>query len=131
MTTLPSFYLEKARKLLATARSLIADGYFNDGARGAYLAAYNAAQAYIADHAGRAAKTHRGVHTQFAQLAMLEAAIDAEMRGFLTEAYDLKAIADYEFGENADIPPKRATAAVDKAGRFVECITDLLQGSPR
>jgi hypothetical protein len=33
MTTPASLYLEKARKLVATARGLIADGSFNDGAR--------------------------------------------------------------------------------------------------
>ena len=54
------FLLVKASKLLLTAQSLIRDGYPNDAGRGAYLAAYHAAQAYIVDHTGRIAKTHSG-----------------------------------------------------------------------
>jgi uncharacterized protein (UPF0332 family) len=105
------------------------DAYFNDAARGAYLAAYNAAQAYITDQVCRPAKTHRGVHTQFAQMATIEPRIDANTRSFLTEGYNLKAIADYEFGPDADIPAERAVTAVKKAEQFVDTIASLLPHS--
>ena len=108
------------------SQRLIRDAYYNDAARDAYLAAYHAAQAYIVEHAGKAAKTHNGAHSQFAQLATVEPRIDQEMRRFLSDAYSMKAVADYEFGEGADIPKGRATDAVAKAAQFVERITDML-----
>ena len=121
-----SLHLAKAQKLVATARSLLKDGYPNDAARDAYLAAYHAAQAYIVDHTGKAAKTHSGAHSQFAQLASLEPSIPPDLCRFLAQAYTLKAIVDYEFGEGADIPPARAAASVETATTFIACLTDLL-----
>ena len=127
MSSQAEFLLAKARKLVRTAQSLIKDGYPNDAGRGAYLAAYNAAQAYIADHTGRIAKTHSGTHTQFAQLSMLEPGIEPAMRKFLQEAYELKSSADYDVGEDGDVSLADATAAVEGAVRFVECIAELLK----
>ena len=45
---------------------------------------------------------------------------------FLTQAYNLKAVADYEIGPNADIPPEHSAAALETAARFVDCIAGLL-----
>ncbi|HEX3522373.1 MAG TPA: hypothetical protein VHT52_09830 [Stellaceae bacterium] len=38
-----------------------------DAGRNAYLAAFHAAQALIAERTGKEAKTHKGVHAQFAR----------------------------------------------------------------
>lgn len=119
-------HMEKAIKILETARKLVRDGYCNDAARDAYLATYHAAQAYIVDHAGKAAKTHNGAHSQFAQLAILEPRITTELQRFLPQAYSLKAVVDYEFGEGSDVPRDRAENAVATAGRFVDRIALLL-----
>jgi len=122
-----ALHLAKACKLVETAQDLMKDGYAGEAARGAYLAALQAAQAYIVEHAGRAAKTHAGAHSQFAQLAMHELRIDEELRSFLPEGYTLKAIADYEVGDDAEIPKDEAAAAVEKGRRFVECIAGVLK----
>jgi len=119
-------HLRKAQQVLATAKNLVADGYDNAAARDAYIATYHAAQAYIVDHAGKAAKTHNGAHSQFAQLATLEQRITPELLSFLPTAYNLKAVVDYEFGEGSNIPHDRAAAAVETASRFIDCIADLL-----
>jgi uncharacterized protein (UPF0332 family) len=119
-------HLAKAHKLLARAQQLLRQHFPNDAARGAYLAAYHAAQAYIVDHAGRAAKTHSGAHTQFAQLAMHEVRVSEEFRSFLPKAFRLKAVVDYEFGDDAEIPVPRAEAAVETAGRFIALLNDIL-----
>jgi len=119
-------HLQKARRLLDVAQRLIRDHYANDAARDAYLATYHAAQAYIIDHAGKAAKTHNGAHSQFAQLATLEPRITLELQRFLPQSYSMKALADYEFGEGAEIPAERAAAAVATATRFIDCIAELL-----
>jgi hypothetical protein len=42
--------------------------------------------------------------------------------GFLTQAYNLKAVADYETGLDSLLPPERASAANETAGRFVESL---------
>jgi hypothetical protein len=73
-------------------------GNRRDAGRNAYLAAFHAAQALIAERTGRDAKTHKGVHTQFARLTQNEPSLGRELRQFLVQAYDLKSVADYGLG---------------------------------
>lgn len=71
--------------------------HYNDEAgRAAYLAGYHAAQALISERTGKIAKTHEGVKSQFNVLTKGDARVDAELRRFLSRAYNLKAVADYE-----------------------------------
>jgi uncharacterized protein (UPF0332 family) len=121
-------YLEKARKCLLDARSSLGFGLSNDAGRGAYLTAFHASQAFIFERTGKAAKTHQGVQSEFHRLALNEPRIDKDFPPFLTQAYNLKAVADYETGENSDIPPERSAAAIETAARFVDCIAGLLDG---
>jgi uncharacterized protein (UPF0332 family) len=60
-------HLGKARQCLTRARTILTAGAGEDAGRNAYLAAFHAAQALIAERTGKDAKTHRGVHTQFAR----------------------------------------------------------------
>jgi hypothetical protein len=41
------------------------------------------------------------------------------LRSFLSRNYDLKAIADYETGPDAEVSPEVASMAVQQAKRFV------------
>ena len=97
-----------------------------DAGRTAYLAGYHAAEALIFERIGRVTKTHKGVHTEFARLTRNEPRIDTELRRFLPQAYDLKAICDYELGPDAIVPHEKAAAAVQTAARFVDCIAGLI-----
>ena len=126
MTPEAADHLAKAHQCLARARVILAAGVGEDAGRNAYLAAFHAAQALIAARTGKDAKTHKGVHTEFARLTRNEPRIDAELRRFLPQSYDLKAIADYELGPAADVPLDRASAAIETAERFIECIAALL-----
>jgi uncharacterized protein (UPF0332 family) len=90
------------------------------------LAAFHAAQALIAERSGRDAKTHKGAHVAFARLTKDEPSIDIELRRFLPQSFNMKAVADYELGPDAVIPTEQAGAAIDTAARFVACIADLL-----
>jgi uncharacterized protein (UPF0332 family) len=101
----------------------------DDAGRSAYLAAFHAAQAFILDRSGRVAKTRKGVHVQFAKFAAEEPKIDIELRRFLQRAFNLKAVADYEMGPDAVVPLERAAAALDMAGRFIDCIAELVSKS--
>jgi uncharacterized protein (UPF0332 family) len=63
-------------------------------------------------------------------LAKDEPTIGVALRQFLGRAYNLKAVADYETGPGSEVPLDRASAAIETAQMFVDCIADLLS-SPR
>jgi uncharacterized protein (UPF0332 family) len=119
-------YLAKARLTLDHARTMLTVDLTEDAGRAAYLAGYQAAEAFIFERTGKATKTHRGAHAEFARLAATEPRIDIELRRFLPRAYDLKAICDYELGPDAVVPREKAAAAIESATDFVNCIVGLL-----
>jgi uncharacterized protein (UPF0332 family) len=119
-------YLTKARLTLDHVRTMFTVDPTEDAGRAAYLAGYQAAETFISRRTGKATKTHKGAHTEFARLAVNEPRIDMELRRFLPQAYDLKAICDYELGPDAVVPHDKAVAALDTASRFVDCIAGLL-----
>ena len=118
-------FLNKAQRCLSGAETIAAAGLADVAAREAYLAAFHAAQAYIFERTGKAAKTHRGVRGQFSRLAQ-EASIEREFLTFLAKGYEFKTIADYGIGPAMDaISPDDATSAIDTAGRFIDAVTRL------
>ena len=127
MTPEAAGHYAKAHEYLTKARALLDVLHYTDEAgRAAYLAGYHAAQALIYDRTGREAKTHKGVHSQFNRLAKSDPRFDDELRRFLAQTYDLKAIADYEFGPDSAVPPERVEAAIAMAIRFVFCVESSL-----
>jgi uncharacterized protein (UPF0332 family) len=119
-------HFAKARQCLTRARTILAAGVGEDAGRNAYLAVFHAAQALIAERTGKDAKTHRGVHTQFARLTRNEHRLGLELRQFLAQAYDIKSIADYGLGADTDVPLDRASAAIRTAEEFVDRVAELL-----
>lgn len=126
MTPEATRYLEKAHQCLGNAKASLGYGLSNDAGRGAYLTAFHASQALIFEKTGKAAKTHQGVQSEFHRLAQCEPRIDRSLAPFLSQAYNLKAVADYETGPDSDIPPEQSAAALETATRFVDCIARLL-----
>jgi uncharacterized protein (UPF0332 family) len=114
-------YFAKADKCLASARAALTVHLTNDAGRNAYLAAYHAAQALLFERTGKPAKTHKGVHTEFSRLTMGVPDLDG-LYVFLSNAYNLKAVADYETGPDSDILPERAEKAIEDADSFVSAI---------
>jgi uncharacterized protein (UPF0332 family) len=55
------------------------------------------------------AKTHRGVQRLISDLAKNEPQL-GEFARFLSQTYNLKAVADYELGPGAEVPLDRASA---------------------
>lgn len=53
--------------------------------------------------------------------------LDLELRRFLPQPYDLKAICDDELEPDAVVPREKAVAAVETAARFVDRIASLLE----
>ena len=121
-------YLGKARQCLDDAKQIAAaTSLHRIVAREVYLAAYHAAEAYLFERTGKAAKTHRGLRSEFGRLARNDPDIDQKFLTFLAEAYEYKSIADY--GVAATSPPitaENARSAIDTASRFVDCIAGLL-----
>jgi hypothetical protein len=50
----------------------------------------------------------------------------ADLALFLSQAYNLKAVADYELGPSASVPLDRASEAIDRAVQFIEQIATML-----
>jgi uncharacterized protein (UPF0332 family) len=120
-------YLAKAGATLADARQIAALPLPHVAGREAYYAAFHAAEAYIFEHTGKVAATHKGVRIEFARLARREPRIDRELTRFLATAYQLKATADYGIGPTAaPITADEAAAAIATASRFIDIITQVL-----
>jgi uncharacterized protein (UPF0332 family) len=71
-------------------------------------------------------KTHAGVQTEFLKLTRDDPRVDGELRTFLSRAYNLKAIADYETDPGSAISAERATAVVEAGKRFVARFAGLV-----
>jgi uncharacterized protein (UPF0332 family) len=120
-------HLTKAKEELAKARRVLDElSYGDEAGRLAYLAAFHAAQALIAERTSRTAKTHAGVHSQFHLLTKDDARIDADLRHFLSDAFDLKTVSDYGVGPDATVSKAEANAAITVATRFVGRISEIL-----
>ena len=126
MTPEAARYLDKAQRCMLNAQMSLGINLTNDAGRGAYLAAFHAAQALIFERTGKVAKTHMGVHGLFVQLVKEEPQLDDRLPGFLKRTYNLKAVADYETGPDSDIAPERAAAAVEGARTFVDAVRRVL-----
>jgi uncharacterized protein (UPF0332 family) len=120
-------FLDKSRELLDDAEAMLRIDRYEAAGRTAYLAGFHAAQALIFETIGRIYKRHSGVRGEFSRLVRNNPRIDDQLRAFLGNAYNLKAIADYETGPGSHISAERARAAVETARRFVEVVTALLQ----
>jgi uncharacterized protein (UPF0332 family) len=121
-------HLAKARQGLAKARAMLGIGLADEAGRAAYLAAFHASQALIFERTGGTPKTHQGVRAKFAALTRSEPTLDPTLRRFLTNAYDLKSVADYAIGPDAVVANEDALSAIETADRFVERIYLLLAG---
>jgi uncharacterized protein (UPF0332 family) len=97
----------------------------DDAARAAYLAAFHAAQAVIFERSGRVVKTHRGVQSEFLRLTKDDPLFKPDQRIFLSQAYDFKAVADYETG-SAELSAEQATVALERGRGFVNAVRRAL-----
>jgi uncharacterized protein (UPF0332 family) len=86
--------LEKANECLSTARAELEINLSSEAGRNAYLAAFHAARAFIFERTGRVVKRHESVQREFTRLARDEPKIDKSFPVFLSQAYNLKAVAD-------------------------------------
>ena len=121
--------LEKADNCLTIARAELAINLGSEAGRNSYLAAFHAARAFIFERTGKVVKRHESVHREFHRLAKDEPAIDKSFPPFLSQGYNMKAIADYDTTPGSFVSPEDAVAAIEMATRFVECIRRILPPS--
>jgi uncharacterized protein (UPF0332 family) len=122
-----SAFLEKSRQFLAKAQELLdAHRWPDEAGRAAYLAGFHAAQAFIFESTGKAARRHGGVQRQFACLVKDDPRFDVELRAFLPRAYNFKAIADYQTGPGSQVSAASARETIAMARRFVPCVASLI-----
>lgn len=126
MTPETAQFLAKAEKLLQEAEAVLNIALNDAAGRAAYLSGLHAAQAFISEKTGRTVKTHKGVHTEFQRLTKDDPDFLPDLRAFLSHAYNLKAIADYETGYNAGVTTEEAKQTLTEAKRFVAHIVELL-----
>ena len=126
MTPEAARFLEKAQKLLEHAATMLGVGLNDDAGRTAYLAGFHAAQALIFESMGKTFKTHKGVQMEFLHLTKNDLLVPPDLRIFLSQTYNLKAIADYETGPGSEVSPERAVIAVETGKKFVAHIAGLL-----
>lgn len=118
-------FLAKARKHLSRSQVMLSVNLHEDAGRAAYLVCFHAAQALIFERLDKTFKTHSSVQSEFFRLIRDDARLPAELRALLSQSYNLKAIADYEYGDDSGQFAERVIAAVETAGRFVECLAGL------
>ena len=127
MTQEAAYFLAKARRLLGETRIMLDAKLYEAAGRTAYLAGFHAAQALISERTGRSVRTHRGVHAEVYRLTKGNSSMDMELRAFLSVAYNLKSVADYETGPASEISEAVATEAVGTAERFVAAMAALIE----
>jgi uncharacterized protein (UPF0332 family) len=119
LTPEAGLFLDKARKSLEEAETVLAIDLHEAAGRAAYLAGFHAAQAFISERAGRSVKIQKGVHGELYRLTKNDPDFTADLRAFLSRTSDLKTVADYEIGPDARISPEQARVALEHAHRFV------------
>lgn len=119
-------FLEKARRFLDEAAIMLGVHLNDQAGRTAYLAGFHVAQAFIYERTGKILKTHNGVQTEFYRLTKDNPNLPSDLRGFLSRAYNLKAIADYETGPGSEVSLERAEDAIKTAKLFVDTVAGLL-----
>ena len=84
MTSEAARFLEKARKLLEHADTMLGVDLNDDAGRTVYLAGFHAAQAFIFEDMGKIFKTHKGVQMEFLRLTKDDPRVPLDLRIFLS-----------------------------------------------
>ena len=126
MTPEVAAHLARAREGLDEERLIATVRLARVAARSAYLAAFHAAEALVIARTGKVAKTHAGVHAEFARLTRDLPASDGALRRILGRGYAFKELADYGTGPSRVVTDADAAAMIADAARFVDRVAELL-----
>lgn len=118
--------LARAQEDLRDARIVAALPLARVAARSAYYAMFHAAEASIFERTGRAAKTHSGVRSLFAQSTKDLPDPDRGLAGDLARAYSHKESADYGTDPARIVTDEAAAETIAAADRFITRVAALL-----
>lgn len=130
MTPQAEHFLQHADDHLQRGQTMVATGLNDDAGRAADLAAFHAAQALIFERNSKVFKRHKGVNIEFLRLTKDDPRFTPEQRGFLSRAYDFKAVADYDTGPIAEVLSQQAVDAIEAARKFVATVRHVLAPTP-
>lgn len=116
--------VEKGRRSLSAAQSLIDRGDFDFAASRAYYAMFYLAQAALLSK-GMAFSKHSAVIAVFGQHLVKPGQLPIEMHEYLRTAFDERNVGDYGFGRA--YPRERAEDLLTKARKFVACVEAFLE----
>jgi uncharacterized protein (UPF0332 family) len=116
--------LEKARRKLATAKRLLAEGDFEDAAGRAYYAMYHAAHAALLPKRA-SPRTHKGLAMMLSMHRVKPGELSIDLYRAFVAARDQREYGDYEVA--SIIGPELAQRTVADAGAFVEAVEALLR----
>jgi hypothetical protein len=80
----------------------------------------------IFERTGKVAKTHRGVHSEFARLAKDDPNIDKSFPVYSHTSLQSESCCRLRNRPGSIVPPQRAALAIETAGRFIDCISKIL-----
>jgi uncharacterized protein (UPF0332 family) len=115
--------LEKARRAIHAAETLLQHEDVDFAAGRAYYAMFYAAEALLSQK-GLHSRKHGGVHALFAQEFIKPGLMDAKFHRFLLDAFDRRLQADYAFDAVLDM--EEVTRMIEQAREFVEVAEKLL-----
>jgi len=123
----PGAYMTKARRAIASARLLLADGDGDGACNRAYYAMFDAAHAALVDENSALnpamIKTHRGLIATFGERLIKTGRTTADLGRSLNQVEQVRLLADYT-GE--DINLEKAQWAIDQAERFISAVETLI-----
>ena len=115
--------INKAKKSLGAARSLIKDNYYDFAASRAYYAMFYVAEALLAI-IGQSYNKHSAVISAFGREYAKTGKLNSKYHRWLIDAQDFRNIGDY--GVDAHVSETDANLVCDWANEFIESAEDLL-----
>ena len=116
--------LEKARRAIHAAETLLEHEGADFAAGRAYYAMFYTAEALLS-HKGLRSRKHGGVHALFAQEYVKTGVMDAKFHRFLLDAFDRRLQADYGF--EAVLGAEEVSGMIEQAREFLEAAMKLLR----
>ncbi len=109
--------LEKARRAIQAAATLLQHGDTDFAAGRAYYAMFYTAEALL-NEKGLSSRKHGGVHALFGEHFAKTGLLNAKFHRFLLDAFDRRLQADYAF--EAVITGEEVTAMIGQAREYLE-----------
>lgn len=117
-------HLQKAKRSLQAAESLLKDDFYEGSVNRAYYTMFHAAKACLAKE-NLFPKTHTGLVSEFGRVFVIKGRVDEELGKALSEAKEEREDSDYEVF--VEVGEKEAKKILDDAGNFLKESEKILE----